>query len=234
VDSTGPVKVTPSYRQPAGERDSVEAAQTNPSTMIVGTWLCHAINVKHSASFTMNFTADGNVVLESKTRKDYGQWILQDGLPYVQWDNWIKVTSITPRHMFFTDKIGIRYFGIKQGVLGDNEGKASDAPKIDVVTVEEYFSNVSKYNGQRVTVYGKVSHAVRGIDRRDFYILEGKLRCEFRQSLHCTEGDTRETGCYVYITGTGSGQRHVTVVPDLVECECPVSGLCIQRWTNER
>ena len=214
-----------SHRKVSGQGDSVEADQTNPKTMIVGTWLCRATNVKQSAVFTMNFTADGDVVLETKTRKDHGQWILQDGLPYVQWDNWIKVTSITPRQMYFTNKIGTQYVGSKQGVLVDEGGEANNAPDIVAVTAEEYFSNLGKYKGQRITVCGNVTQAIKGMAQLDTYILDGRLRCQFRKALHCTEGAHRETGRYVCITGTATGGQHVTSLPDLVDCDCPFSTL---------
>jgi hypothetical protein len=94
--------------------EKLQQRYPSPGTMILGTWLCHAINVHDSAEFTMTFSPNGDFVSKAKTREDRGRWILKDGLPYVQWDNWIKVTSVTPSRISFTNKLGKRYVGSKQ------------------------------------------------------------------------------------------------------------------------
>jgi len=93
--------------------EKIQQRYPSPSIIIVGTWLCQEINVHHG-EFTMIFSSNGDFVLKSKGREDRGRWVLKDGLPYVQWDNWIKITSVTPTKIFLTNRLGRQYVGSKQ------------------------------------------------------------------------------------------------------------------------
>jgi hypothetical protein len=101
-------------------------------------------------------------------------------------------------------------------------GRDSATNTVLVLTTKEYLANPDQYRGQRVTVRGLVTQAVKGMAATgDSYILDGVLRCQFRRGAGCTEGDQRETNRTVSLTGTSTGKRRVTSQPDLLECDCP-------------
>jgi hypothetical protein len=87
-----------------------------------------------------------------------------------------------------------------------------------VLSPAELVKFPEKYTKQCVTVYGRVTHAVKGIGGLDYYILDGVLRCQFPLNSHYTQGMDRETRRNVLMTGTAVGRHHVTAAPDLVDC----------------
>ena len=89
------------------------------------------------------------------------------------------------------------------------------------ISAAEFAKDPGRYAGQRVSIYGRVTQAVKGAGGFDYYMLDGIVRCQFQCGAHYTEGSNREVNRYVTITGTVLGNERMTASANLVNCDPP-------------